>query len=604
MKLIMTEGATRSKSENGGTKSSFRRFLKYVRPHIWLIVIAAVGGIIKFTVPLIFPRIMQHFIDDVFSAQSVLGTSEKVHQLNYWTLIIIGVYTFLWIPGTYVRHYFTSKAGNQVTFALRYDLYKHMQRMSASYYSKHQSGGIVSILMNDIALVSNLVGNALTNIWMDGVLVIALLFILLRMDWVLTLASLSIFPFYLFINKKIGRRVKRNSHMVQDETEEMSAHVQEKVGGYSVVQAFTHEEFERKRFRKEATKLLNFQLQSGMLSALNTTVTGYLTALAPIIVVWVGCQRVNSGVLTIGELVTFYAYLGSFYLPINRFAELNVVFSTSMAALERVFHVMDQTPDIQDTPNAVECTDIMGEIMLKNISFSYEDNEQIIKNMSLSIRAGERIALVGASGSGKSTLVSLIPRFYDIGGGSVCLDGRDIREYKVQSLRQQVGIVPQETILFSGSIRENILYGNPKATDEDIIAAAKAANAYDFIEDMPEGFDTVLGERGAKLSGGQKQRIAIARVFIKNPKILILDEATSALDSQSEKLIQEALDRLMIGRTTILIAHRLSTVVNADEIVVMNKGKIIEKGNHIQLLAQNGAYARLYHTQFDEAIGE
>ena len=600
----MTEGATRSKSENGGTKSSFRRFLKYVRPHIWLIVIAAVGGIIKFTVPLIFPRIMQHFIDDVFSAQSVLGTSEKVHQLNYWTLIIIGVYTFLWIPGTYVRHYFTSKAGNQVTFALRYDLYKHMQRMSASYYSKHQSGGIVSILMNDIALVSNLVGNALTNIWMDGVLVIALLFILLRMDWVLTLASLSIFPFYLFINKKIGRRVKRNSHMVQDETEEMSAHVQEKVGGYSVVQAFTHEEFERKRFRKEATKLLNFQLQSGMLSALNTTVTGYLTALAPIIVVWVGCQRVNSGVLTIGELVTFYAYLGSFYLPINRFAELNVVFSTSMAALERVFHVMDQTPDIQDTPNAVECTDIMGEIMLKNISFSYEDNEQIIKNMSLSIRAGERIALVGASGSGKSTLVSLIPRFYDIGGGSVCLDGRDIREYKVQSLRQQVGIVPQETILFSGSIRENILYGNPKATDEDIIAAAKAANAYDFIEDMPEGFDTVLGERGAKLSGGQKQRIAIARVFIKNPKILILDEATSALDSQSEKLIQEALDRLMIGRTTILIAHRLSTVVNADEIVVMNKGKIIEKGNHIQLLAQNGAYARLYHTQFDEAIGE
>jgi subfamily B ATP-binding cassette protein MsbA len=604
MKLIMTEGATCSKSENGGTKSSFRRFLQYVRPHIWLIAIAAVGGIIKFTVPLIFPRIMQHFIDDVFSAQSVLGTSEKVHQLNYWTLIIIGVYTFLWIPGTYVRHYFTSKAGNQVTFALRYDLYKHMQRMSASYYSKHQSGGIVSILMNDIALVSNLVGNALTNIWMDGVLVIALLFILLRMDWVLTLASLSIFPFYLFINKKIGRRVKRNSHMVQDETEEMSAHVQEKVGGYSVVQAFTHEEFERKRFRKEATKLLNFQLQSGMLSALNTTVTGYLTALAPIIVVWVGCQRVNSGVLTIGELVTFYAYLGSFYLPINRFAELNVVFSTSMAALERVFHVMDQTPDIQDTPNAVECTDIMGEIMLKNISFSYEDNEQIIKNMSLSIRAGERIALVGASGSGKSTLVSLIPRFYDIGGGSVCLDGRDIREYKVQSLRQQVGIVPQETILFSGSIRENILYGNPKATDEDIIAAAKAANAYDFIEDMPEGFDTVLGERGAKLSGGQKQRIAIARVFIKNPKILILDEATSALDSQSEKLIQEALDRLMIGRTTILIAHRLSTVVNADEIVVMNKGKIIEKGNHIQLLAQNGAYARLYHTQFDEAIGE
>lgn len=591
-------------AEKPRKQSSFLRFLHYVKPYTWLIVLGSAGGIIKFTVPLIFPRIMQHFIDDVFSTDSVMTASQKIHELNYWTLVIIGIYTFIWIPGTYVRHFFTSKAGNQVTFALRYDLYKHMQRMSASYYSKHHSGGIVSVLMNDISLVSNLVGNALTNIWMDGVLVVALLFIMLQMDWVLTLASLSIFPFYLFISRKIGRRVKRNSHMVQDEMEEMSAHVQEKVGGYSVVQAFTQEDYEKKRFHKEASKLLNFQLQSGILSSFNTTATGYLTALAPIIVIWVGCQRISSGVLTIGELITFYAYLGNFYLPINRFAELNVVFSTSMAALERVLHVMDQTPDITDSPNAVACTDIRGDLTLKNISFCYEENEHILKNMNLNIRAGERLALVGASGSGKSTLVSLIPRFYDVHCGSIFLDGKDVREYKVNSLRQQVGIVPQETILFSGSIRENILYGNPKASEEEIMAAAKAANAYDFIQEMPEGFNTVLGERGAKLSGGQKQRIAIARVFIKNPKILILDEATSALDSQSEKLIQEALDRLMVGRTTIMIAHRLSTVVNADEIVVMNKGKIIEKGSHIQLLAQNGAYARLYHTQFDEAIGE
>ena len=600
----MSEQTESSNSKKSKERSSFLRFLHYVKPYAWLIAIASVGGIIKFTVPLIFPRIMQYFIDDVFSTDSVMNASQKLHQLNFWTLIIIAIYTLIWLPGTYVRHFFTSKAGNHVTFALRYDLYKHMQRMSASYYSKHQSGGIVSVLINDIMLVSNLVGNALTNIWMDGVLVIALLFIMLRMDWVLTLASLSIFPFYLLVSKKIGRKVKHNSHMVQDETEEMSAHVQEKIGGYSVVQAFTQEEYERKRFRKEASNLLNFQLKSGMLSSLNTTITGYLTALAPIFVIWVGCQRINSGVLTIGELITFYAYLGNFYLPINRFSELNVIFSTSMAALERVLKVMDQTPDIRDTPNAVECNNIDGEITLKNICFGYENDEQIIKNMNLSIRAGERIALVGASGSGKSTLVSLIPRFYDVRCGSVCLDGRDIRDYKINSLRRQVGIVPQETILFSGSIRENILYGNPKASEEDIIAASKAANAYEFINEMPEGFDTVLGERGAKLSGGQKQRIAIARVFIRNPKILILDEATSALDSQSEKLIQEALDRLMIGRTTILIAHRLSTVVNADEIVVMNKGKIIEKGSHIQLLAQNGAYAKLYHTQFDEAIGE
>lgn len=585
-------------------RSVFFRFLQYVKPYAWLIVIAACGGIIKFMVPLIFPQILQHFIDDVFVVNSTLSTQQKLHELNYWTIVIVGIYTFIWIPGTFVRHYFTTKAGNNVTFQLRYDLYRHMQDMSASYYNKNQSGGIVSVLINDIALVQNLIGNALTNIWMDGTLVFVLLFIMFRMDWVLTLASLTIFPFYLFVGRKIGRCVKYNSHMVQDETQEMSAHIQEKVGGYSVVQAFTQEEYESRKFKKEAFKLLHFQLKRGMLSSVNTTMTGYLTAFAPIFVIWVGCQRIISGALTIGELVTFYSYLGNFYTPINRFAELNVVFSTSMAALERVFHVMDQHPEIVDAPDAIECRDIKGQVHLKNIQFSYEKNVKIIKNVNLSIPAGERIALVGSNGSGKSTLVSLIPRFYDVTGGGIYIDGKNIKEYKISTLRQNVGIVHQETILFSGTIRENILYGKPTASEDEIIQAAKAANAYDFINDMPDGLETVLGERGAKLSGGQKQRVAIARVFIKNPKILILDEATSALDSESEKMIQEALERLMVGRTTIMIAHRLSTVVKCDEIVVMNKGKIIEKGSHIQLLAQNGAYARLYRTQYEKAVGE
>lgn len=581
-------------------KSVFMRFLAYVKPYVWLIALAAVGGIIKFTVPLIFPQILQYFIDDVFSATSTFTETEKLYELNKCTIFIVAVYIFIWVPGTFIRHYFTGKAGHNVTNNLRFDLYKHIQKMPASYYNKTHSGGILSILMNDIALAQNLIGNALTNIWMDGSLLIILLVVLIKMDPVLTLTSLSIFPVYVVVTKKMGKKVKTNSRMVQDETQEMSAQSQEKIAGYSIVQAFAQEKYEQKLFKKEADRLLNYQIKSSKLSSLNNVFTGLMTALAPIFVVWVGCQRVLSGALTMGELITFYTYLGQFYLPINRFAELNVVFSTAMAALDRIFKTMDLPVEIEDNENAIDCSSIKGEVEIKDVKFQYDTEKQILKGINIKIPVGERIAIVGASGSGKSTLVSLIPRFYDVNEGSILIDGINIKDYKLESLRKNIGMVLQETILFSGSIRDNIRYGKLDATEEEIIAAAKAANAYDFIMSMPYGFDTMLGERGAKLSGGQKQRIAITRVFVKNPKILILDEATSALDSESENLIQEALENLMTGRTTIIIAHRLSTVINSDEIVVMNEGNIVERGTHKELLEFDGAYKRLYDAQFKD----
>lgn len=574
------------------------RFLKYVKPYVWLIAAAAFGGIIKFTVPLIFPRIMQYFIDEVFAVNSIMSNELKIQELNKWILIMLVIYIFIWIPGTYIRHYFVSKAGHQVIYRLRYDLYKHIQRMSASFYSKNQSGGIVSIVMNDIALAQNLIGNALTNIWMDGVLVIVLLVVMVRMDWILTLASLSIFPVYILVGRKLGRKVKKNSHLLQEETQEMSAHIQERISAYSVVQAFAQEKHENRAFKNEAKHLLEYQLHSGKLSSINTVLANFLTAVAPILVIWIGCIRISEGALTIGQLITFYTYLGSFYLPVNRFADLNIVYSSSMAALERVFKTMDLPTEINDKPNAIPCKDIEGIIDIKNIRFSYDKEHITLEDVNLSIEAGKRIAIVGSSGSGKTTLVSLLPRFYDVNEGQILIDGVDVRDYELHSLRQKIGIVLQETVLFSGTIRDNILYGKLDATEEEVMAAAKAANAYDFIMGLPEQFNTMLGERGTRLSGGQKQRIAISRVFIKNPKILILDEATSALDSESENLIQDALDRLMDGRTTIIIAHRLSTVIDADEIVVMQQGRLVEKGPHEELIKQEGFYKHLYDAQF------
>lgn len=585
------------------TKSVFIRFLSYVRPYWFMIGIASTGGVVKFTVPMIFPQIMRYFIDVVLNPNSVMTTAARLHELTKWSLIIIGLYVFIWTPFTYVRHYYAGKVGNRVIFDLRYHLYLHIQRMSATYYNQNQSGGIVSRLMSDIALAQNMVGNALTNIWMDGAVVIVLLVIMLRMDPVLTLVSLSIFPFYILATKRLGKLVKENSRMVQDEIQEMASGLQEKIAGYTVVQAFAREKFEQIRFFKEARKLLVHTIRTVQLSTINVLIVGVLTAIAPVLVIWVSGQRILSGHLTIGEMVVFYSYLGQFYLPINRFSELNVIFSTSLAAIERVFEVFDQQTDVIEKVDALEFDrNMRGEVSLQNVTFSYDKGSKVLKNVNLTVIPGQKVAIVGSSGSGKSTLISLIPRFYDPEEGRICIDGEDIRNYKLRSLRQNIGMVLQDTILFSGSLRENIAYGNPKVSEKEIIKAAMEANAYEFIQQLPYGLNTEVGERGVKLSGGQKQRIAITRAFIRNPKILILDEATSSLDSESENLIQEALDRLMKGRTTFIIAHRLSTIINADFIVVVDQGEIKETGTHEELIAIGGIYKHLFDEQFRDIV--
>lgn len=589
------------KSNSKRNKKVLWRFLSYVKPYWFLIVLAAIGGVVKFTTPLAFPQVMRYFIDFVFSPSSTLTAEQKLFEVNKWSLAIVAIYLFIWVPFTYIRHYFAGMAGHRVIFDLRYQLYQHIQRMSASYYNQNQSGAIVSRLINDIALAQNMVGNALTNIWMDGTVIIVLLVIMFKMNFYLTLAALSIFPIYIFATRRLGKLVKQNSRMVQDEIEEISGDLQQKIAGFAVVQTFAREKFEQLQFFRESRKLLEYTIQSARLSSINMVVVGFLTATAPVFVVWIASQLILRSGLTVGEMIVFYSYLGQFYFPINRFSELNVIFSTSLAAIERIFEVFDMQPDVKEKEDAIECSeDFKGEIEFRNVTFSYEEDKKVLNGLNLKIPAGKKVAIVGSSGSGKSTLVSLLPRFYDCSDGSILLDGRDVRDYKLRSLRQNIGMVLQETILFSGSLMENIRYGNPRASKKQVIEAAKAANAYDFITQLPDGFNTEVGERGVKLSGGQKQRIAITRVFLKNPKILLLDEATSALDSESENLIQDALERLMRGRTTVVIAHRLSTIIDADMIVVMNKGQIMEIGSHDELMAKYGFYRHLFEEQFKD----
>jgi len=402
----------------------------------------------------------------------------------------------------------------------------------------------------------------------------------------------------VFIIRYFSPRIRQASHSVQEQLEDFSGELQEKIAGVSVVKSFARERSEAKRFYRSSRQLYDTVMRNVRLSSWNTTFTDLITKMAPLVVVWVASVMILRGRLTVGTLIAFFAYVGALYLPLQRFSELGIVISNSVAAIERIFEFFDVQPEVQEHPQAVVLPPVRGEVIFENVSFAYDQRLAVLQNVNLRVRSGEVVALVGQSGSGKTTLVSLIPRFYDVSEGRILIDGVNIRNVTLKSLRNQIGMVLQDTILFSGTLRENLRYGNPKASDAELIRAAQAANAHEFIESLPEGYDTLIGERGIRLSGGQRQRVAIARAFLKNPRILILDEATSALDSESENLIHEALGRLMEGRTTFIIAHRLSTVMNADKLVVLHDGRVVEVGTHEELLRRGGYYSRLFEEQF------
>lgn len=607
------------------TGSSLVRFLGYVWPYAGLIASAVFAGILKFTLPASLAVSLRFVTDRLVPT----GRADNVHDVSYaFTLnflewgarllpgafwrtpwgqlnILMGtlfIIYMVWGVSFYFRSYMAQLAGHRVILDLRTDLYQHITRLSHSFFHQNQSGGIVSRLMSDIALAQNFVGSAMTTIWMDLASCGFYIWLMFSMDRPLAWAAMIVFPFYIALMKTFGRRAKSTTKAVQEKLAEFSGDVQERVAGIHVVKSFAAEKRETNSFFHGARGLYDLTMQSVQVTALSNSLTQWLTQTATLMLIWFGGYRVLHGETSTGTVIAFILLVKELYMPLNRISEMNTILHNSLAAIDRVFEVFDIEPDVREMPDAVKLGRVKGEIHLKNLTFGYEGGAPVLQDINLKIKPGEVVALVGPSGAGKSTLVQLVPRFFDPQHGQILIDGMDLRDVNLRSLRSQIGVVAQETLLFSGTVRDNLLYGKPGASDEEIERAAKAAHAHEFLEKLPDGYDTMLGERGAKLSGGQKQRIAIARAFLCDPRILILDEATSALDSESEALIQEALAKLMQGRTNIVIAHRLSTILGADRIAVMQDGRIVDIAPHKELLARCPLYANLYNTQFHLAL--
>ena len=604
-----------------------RRFLRYVRPYAGLLAFATFCGILKFLLPATLAISQRFVIDELvpragakeehtdFSYRGTLhylrwagehlpaewDASTPWMQLNILMATLVVLYA-LWAVSAYLRVYLAQLVGHRVILDLRTDLYQHITRLSHSFFQTHQSGGIVSRLMSDIALAQNFVGSAMTTIWMDLASCIFYLCLLFSMDRPLAFASLCVFPFYIASMRTFGRAAKRTTKEVQEALEDFSGNVQERVAGIGVVKSFAAEGREARTFFHGARGLYDLTMRGVRINAFSNTMTQWLTQMASLGLLWYGGYRVLQGQTSLGTVPAFMLLLRELYLPMNRISEMNTILQNSLAAIDRVFEVFDITSDVHEKPGAPKLGRIKGRITFENVTFGYDAEQPVLKNITVDVRPGEVVALVGSSGAGKSTLVQLMPRFFDPQVGRVLVDDTDVRDVTLRSLRSQIGVVAQETLLFSGTVRDNLLYGKPGATENEIIQSARAAHAHGFIQEMPDGYDTILGERGARLSGGQKQRVAIARAFLCDPRILILDEATSALDSESEALIQEALAELMKGRTNIVIAHRLSTILGADRIALMQNGEIVDIAPHEELLARCRPYANLYNTQFRVAL--
>lgn len=570
-----------------------KKFLSYARPYRWLIIGATIAGLLKYNLPVIFPWILKDVIDYLLKA-----SPPRAAQIHTYMLILVGVF-IVWAIVTFYRSYLADQAGQRLIFDLRRELYVHLQRMSLSFYEKRRAGSIASRLLGDINIAQNFVGAAFTNTLMDTSSLVLITVLLFSMNWHLALVSLSIFPLYVILNKFFKSRIRSTSQLAQQKMEEIAGDVQDRLGGISIIQSYTREKAEEQHFFRETRTYLSYRIANIKDNARAAAIIGFLTSVAPVLVVWYAAIQVIQHNLTVGELAAFYAYLAMFYQPLNRLTDLNILLANSQSAIERIFEVFDTSPEIVEKPDAKELRGVEGAIQFRNVCFGYDPAKPILKNINLFIEPGQVVALVGRSGAGKSTFVRLIPRFYDLTDGTISIDGSDIRDVQLKSLRRQIALVPQDPILLSGSVQENILMGKPDASEKDVQQAATSANAHDFIIQLRGGYQCEIGEGGTRLSGGQKQRIALARAFLKDAPILILDEATSSLDSEAENLIQDALERLMQGRTTFIIAHRLSTIQSAKLIVVFDAGRIVEIGSHNELLLKaNGLYRRLYSAMY------
>lgn len=574
-----------------------RRYLAFVKPYRWKIIGTLMIGIIKFAIPLLIPFLMKYVIDDIVTANH-LSTDEKTSKLFITMAIMMFIFVILRPPVEYYRQYFAQWTASKILYDIRDRLFTHIQKLSFKFYSNTRSGEVISRVINDVEATKDFVITGLMNLWLDAATVLIAIVIMFTLDVPLTFVSLAVFPLYMFSVRYFFGNLRKLTRERSQALAEVQSYLHERVQGMPVIKSFAIEDHEQTQFDKNNRNFLRKALDHTSWTAKAFAVVNTITDIAPLIVIAYAGYQVIHGNLSIGTMVAFMGYVERLYNPLRRLMNSSTTLTQSIASMDRVFELADVKYDIDDAPDAAEVGKVRGNIRFDNVSFAYGEKEKhVLQDINLDVKEGETIALVGMSGGGKSSLVSLIPRFYDVTAGAVLLDGIDIRTFKVRSLRDKIGMVLQDNILFSDSVKTNILLGKPDSTDEEVIRAAKAANAHEFIIDLPNGYDTTVGERGVKLSGGQKQRIAIARVFLKNPPILILDEATSALDLESEHLIQEALDELAKNRTTFVIAHRLSTITHADRIVLIEHGRIVEVGTHEELMKKKGHYYDLFQVQ-------
>ncbi|HCY7768266.1 TPA: SAV1866 family putative multidrug efflux ABC transporter [Staphylococcus aureus] len=574
-----------------------KRYLQFVKPYKYRIFATIIVGIIKFGIPMLIPLLIKYAIDGVINNHA-LTTDEKVHHLT----IAIGIALFIFVivrpPIEFIRQYLAQWTSNKILYDIRKKLYNHLQALSARFYANNQVGQVISRVINDVEQTKDFILTGLMNIWLDCITIIIALSIMFFLDVKLTLAALFIFPFYILTVYVFFGRLRKLTRERSQALAEVQGFLHERVQGISVVKSFAIEDNEAKNFDKKNTNFLTRALKHTRWNAYSFAAINTVTDIGPIIVIGVGAYLAISGSITVGTLAAFVGYLELLFGPLRRLVASFTTLTQSFASMDRVFQLIDEDYDIKNGVGAQPIEIKQGRIDIDHVSFQYNDNEApILKDINLSIEKGETVAFVGMSGGGKSTLINLIPRFYDVTSEQILIDGHNIKDFLTGSLRNQIGLVQQDNILFSDTVKENILLGRPTATDEEVVEAAKMANAHDFIMNLPQGYDTEVGERGVKLSGGQKQRLSIARIFLNNPPILILDEATSALDLESESIIQEALDVLSKDRTTLIVAHRLSTITHADKIVVIENGHIVETGTHRELIAKQGAYEHLYSIQ-------
>jgi subfamily B ATP-binding cassette protein MsbA len=569
----------------------FKRLLQLAKPHGAKFILAMFCMLIVGAMTSSLAFLVKPAMDEIFL--------KKNADMLIWIPVIVILIYFIKGICNYTQTILMSFIGQRVVADLRNKLYKQIQVQSLSFFTKNPTGLLMSRITNDVGSIQGAVSEALTSLMKDTFTILCLMFVVLYRDWQLGIIAMLVFPLTAYPIAKFGKKMRSIATRTQVTMGSLTTLLQETISGTRIVKAFSMEEYENQRFARENEHLFKLALKSVSVSAVSSPFMEFLGGLGIATIIFYGGYQVIKGISTPGTFFSFLTALFMLYDPVRKLTNVNNTIQQGIAGAKRVFGIIDIVPDIRNSVTATDLPKISTGIDIQNVTFAYEETP-VLKNINLSIKAGEVVAFVGMSGGGKTTLVNLIPRFYDVTEGRILIDGSDIREVTIESLRGQIAIVTQQTILFNDTVRNNIAYGNIEETEENIIQAAKAANAHDFIMNLPDGYDTVIGEQGAKLSGGERQRISIARALLKDAPILILDEATSSLDTEAEIEVQDALENLMKGRTTLIIAHRLSTIRNAHRIIVLANGEIMEEGTHESLMEKRREYFRFYTMQFKD----